>query len=302
MSFIEQERALLDLLFESAFRQEFIRDRERALDAYTLTPEERTDFSYVRLDALALDADMRRELILQHMCRALPVTFSIASSLTGGLDHARTLVDASFIRTAASERAPHLGRGLRAWFTTAPFSTPLEQSAAVALCDAELSMAVTASSLRKALGSGPKAAPPHARSDAWIERPLTLAPYVAVALLSQSYAALKRALCPVVEAELWSRLCSAPLPALRRSQTLAHQSPRLFVTRAEVAHASVSETTVNHRLLELSAGFGPLLSHLDGKISVSDLLKELRKAGAAESVCQGVRAGFEKLLDEGMLL
>ncbi len=301
MSFAEQERALFDLLFEPTFRHEFARDRELALASYTLTAEERADFAHVRLDALALDADMRRELVLQHMCRALPVTFSIASSLAGGLDHARTLIDASFIRTLPGERAPQLGRGLRAWLTTAKFLNALEQSAAVALCDAELSMTLTASSLRTAVSEGSKAPVPEPRGDTWVEKPLTLAPYVSVALLSQSYAALKRALCPVVESELWPRLCTAPLPALRRSQTLAHQSPRLFVTRAEIARASVSETTVNHRMLELSPGFGPLLSHLDGKMSLADLLGELRKAGAQESICQGVRTGFEKLLDEGMV-
>lgn len=302
MSFVEQERALLDLLFDAERRRAFTLDHEAALAAYELSTDERADFESVRLDALEIDASMRCDLILQHMCQALPVSFSIASSLPNGLVQLRTLIDTAYVRALPSDRAALLGRRLRAWLVTCAFANELEQAAAIAICDAELSMAITAGSLRESLLSGADAATPTERAAGWVERPLALASHVSVALLSQSYAALKRALCPVADAELWPRLSTAPLPATRRSQTLAHKAPRLLVTRAHAVRSAACEITVDQRTLELSPGFGPLLSHLDGKVSLAELLRELRKAGAQESVCQGVQAGFEKLIDTGMVV
>ena len=77
MSFEEQERALFDLLFDSGLREEFCENAENALHAYELTEEEKADFAVVRPDALLLDAKMRRNILLTHICRAYPVSFAI---------------------------------------------------------------------------------------------------------------------------------------------------------------------------------------------------------------------------------
>ncbi len=301
MSFIEQERALLDLLFDAPLRQRFAQQREQALASYDLTVDERADFAHVRSDALELDARMRTDLVLQRMCRALPVSFSLASSLPGGLALLRALIDSEYVRTSSSQRASHLGQRLRAWIARAPFASAREQAAAVAVCDAELSMTVTAAALRQAVLSGQSPGISSERSPGWEEQALALAPHVSIAVLSQSYTAMKRALCPVAGKELWPRLSTSPLPAARRSQTLAHEAPRLLVMRAHALAGSRCEVSVDHRMLELSTGFAPLLAHLNSKNSLTDLLRELTRAGAAERMCQSVRAGFGELLDQGMI-
>ncbi len=306
MSFAEQERALLDLLFDATLRERFVAQREQALTGYDLSAAERADFAGVRTDALELDAKLRVDLILQRMCRALPVSFSIASSLSDGLDQLRALIDSAYVRTSAGDRATHLGRQLRAKLTGACFASTLEQAAAVAVCDAELSMVLTAASLRHALLSAEPAANTASAGETapgagWEDAPLVIAAHVSIAVLSQSYTAIKRALCPVADAELWPRLCATPLPAARRSQTLAHESPRLLVVRAHASDLSRCEVTIDHRMLELSPGFAPLLGQLNGKTSLSSLQRELTRAGAAERVCQGVRAGFRELLGQGMI-
>jgi len=301
MSHEAQERALFDLLFDAAQRARFAQDRESALARYKLSDAERADFVEVRLDALELDAQMRVDLILQRMCRAMPVSFSLASSLPQGLDHLRAGIDVAYIDAPHSERASLLGRRLRAFLVSASFPRQLEQSAAVALGDAELSMTLTAKGLRDALLAGTQEfAVPGTKPDLSNDA-LVLAPHVSVALLSQSYSALKRALCPAADAELWPRLCKAPLPSSRRSETLAHEAPRVLVARAHCTHRSACEVTIDHRMLELSAGFAPLIQHLDGRMRLSTLLDELRRAGAAEKVCEGVRAGFAQLVAQGML-
>lgn len=301
MSLLAQERALFDLLFDAEQRARFAQDKSATLSRYELSDAERADFESVRLDALELDAQMRIDLILQRMCRAMPVSFSLMSSLPKGLDALRASIDVAYISAAPSERASLLGRRVRELMMQATFARELEQSAAVALCDAERSMTVTAMGLRDALlASDAPEAPPPSRPDL-LNDPLVLAPHVSVALLSQSYASLKRALCPAEDAALWPRLCKAPLPAARRSETLAHESPRLLVARAHCSHRSACEVTIDHRMLELSAGFAALVQHLDGKMRVSTLLDELRRAGANDKVCDGVRAGFAQLVDQGML-
>lgn len=301
MSLLDQERALFDLLFDAEQRERFAKDRSSALAHYELSDTERADFDNVRLDALELDSQMRVDLILQRMCRAMPVSFSLASSLPRGLETLRASVDVSYISAAPSERASLLGRRVREFLVQASFPRELEQSAAVALCDAELSMTVTAMGLRDGLlGSDAAVAPPPPRPDL-LNDPLVLAPHVSVALLSQSYSALKRALCPAEDAELWARLCRAPLPAARRSETLAHEAPRLLVARAHCSHRSSCEVTIDHKMLELSAGFAALVQHLDGKMRLSTLLEELKRAGANDKVCDGVRAGFGQLVEHAML-
>ena len=300
MSFLEQERALLDLLFDANLRARFVQQRERALVAYDLSESERADFANVRVDALDLDAQMRVDLILQRMCRALPVSISISSSLPGGLAHLRSLVDANYIRTSSEDRATYLGQRLRSWLSAAEFASSLEHAASVAVCDAELSMTTTAAALRRAVLSEtdlPELASLTARPHHWHDKAIKLAPYVSVAMLPQGYSALKRALCPVSD-----RLSSTPLPVSRRSQTLAQESPRLVVMRAYVKKQSRCELTVDHRTLELSGGFAPLFAHVNGKASLDDLTRELVRAGATERVCQGVRAGFAELFEHGMLV
>ena len=54
MSFIEQERALFDLLFNAELREAFLSKRCAALSSYALTPQELADFEMIRPDACLL--------------------------------------------------------------------------------------------------------------------------------------------------------------------------------------------------------------------------------------------------------
>jgi hypothetical protein len=99
MSFEEQERALFDLLFDNDLRDNFCQDSGNALHAYDLTEEERADFATIRPDALLLDAKMRRNILLTHICRAFPVSFAIVSSLDDGKAILKKLIDTNIMRT-----------------------------------------------------------------------------------------------------------------------------------------------------------------------------------------------------------
>ena len=48
MSFAEQERALFDLLFDTALRERFIKNDSIALTEYQLTTEELADFAVIK--------------------------------------------------------------------------------------------------------------------------------------------------------------------------------------------------------------------------------------------------------------
>lgn len=95
MSFEEQERALFDLLFDNVIRQQFCKDPVAALIDYDLDEAEIADFDEIRPDALVLDAKMRRNLLLTHICRAFPISFAIVSSLNDGRSLLKSLVEVS---------------------------------------------------------------------------------------------------------------------------------------------------------------------------------------------------------------
>ncbi len=65
-----------------------------------LSTEELADFSVINPHGLALDARVRVDLILAQWCRSFPLTFSLLSSLSGGLLLLRRLVDSQTMRHA----------------------------------------------------------------------------------------------------------------------------------------------------------------------------------------------------------
>ena len=68
MSFIAQEKLLLELLFDDTIRKRFINDTQAVLANYDLEQHEKNDFKTIRLEALEVDASMRRHLFLSHQC------------------------------------------------------------------------------------------------------------------------------------------------------------------------------------------------------------------------------------------
>jgi hypothetical protein len=135
----------------------------------------------------------------------------------------------------------------------------------------------------------------------WLDKPVKLAAYVSAALIPQSYVTLKKKLCPCEDTSLWAHLSKTQLSASLRRKTLAKEEPRLFITRARVSTLSRCDPTVDHQTAELTEGFAPLFQHVNGSMSVAQILAHLRQAGAPEEILQGVESGFQQLLTSGML-
>lgn len=302
MSFAVQEQVLFDLLFDRDLREHFVRESVAALAAYDLDENERRDFAVIRPDALALDASMRAGLILSQFCRTFPLSFSIVSSLSNGFDLLRQLIDTQTMRTPPLERTTTFGVRLKDILAGQDFGVDREKARVISILEAELGMAWTSAALKREVLSGrPVPGHPAAIVPDWLQRPAKLAPFVSAAIIPRSYQQLKLALCPSMGAELWRHLNRSPLTVAQRRQVLNGHDPRILVARAVASHASRCEPTVEHCTVELSEGFAPLLPHVDGKGSVSGILLQLRQAGAPEPLLGSVQAGFQQLLESGML-
>lgn len=302
MSLAEQERALFNLLFDAPLRARFCAESVVALADYDLNDAERADFAGVRAGALQLDARLRAGFVLAHLCRAFPLSFSLASSLPGGTALLRGLVDAPLMRTAPVRRAAAFGTRLRERLATESFSSPGELAAVLALVEAELGMALTAAGLREAVLAGaPLPATAAVPGPGWQDAPLSFAAHVSAATLPRSYPWLKSVLCPGPDTELWTQLEVTPTAAVSRSRALAGEDPRVLLARARVARPSACDVDVDHATVELGAGFAPLLQHVDGGTSTTAILAQMRAVGAADDVLQGIESAFRQLLAAGML-
>jgi len=135
----------------------------------------------------------------------------------------------------------------------------------------------------------------------WLNEPIKLAAYVSAAIIPQSYVKLKETLCPCEDTALWAHLSKTQISASLRKKTLANEEPKLFITRAHVSTLSRCEPTVDHQTAELTEGFAPLFQHVNGSMSIAQILDQLRQSGAPEGILEGVQAGFHQLLTSGML-
>ncbi len=303
MSFAEQERALFDLLFDVPLRENFIKNPSTALAEYNLSIEELADFSVINPHALALDAKVRVELILGQWCRALPLTFSLLSSLHDGLLLLRRLVDSHTMCHAPIERVVVFAQRLRQALIAEPAVTEDELSLIIAILDAELGMATTSESLKKTILKSSYIEPkPIVSVDAWLTQPITLASYVSAAMIPLSYAVLKKALCPCLGAELWRYLQKTPLLAVERQRLWQLADTRLLVAKAKVSVMSDCEPTIDHVTIELAEGFASLFEYVNGTMSVQQILQQLQQMGAPESLVQGIKQGFQQLYAAEMII
>ena len=303
MSFAEQERALFDLLFDTPLREKFIKNPTSALTDYGLSKEELADFSVINPHGLALDAKVRVDLILGQWCRTFPLTFSLLSSLNGGLLLLRSLVDSHTMRRAPIERVVVFAQRLRQALIAKPAVALDELSLIVAILDAELGMATTSESLKKTILKGQYIEPePILTTDAWSSQPVTLTSYISAALIPLSYAVLKKALCPCLGAELWRYLNKTPLLSADRQRLWQQADTRLLVAKAKVSTLSDSDPTIDHVTIELAEGFASLFEYVNGTMSVEQILQQLTQMGAPESLLQGIKSGFRQLSVAGMIV
>ena len=302
MSFQEQERALFDLIFDSNVRKDFSENSTAALHQYELNEEERNDFNTIRSDALDLDAKIRIDLLLSHFCCFFPVSFSILSSISGGIETLKSLVDVLTMRTATIERMTYFGRRIGECLNELPFSTVHEQKKVSMILEAELGMAWISEALkREVLENGQLHIKSSQVDQCWSTKKIKLAPYVCVAMIPQSYEKLKQSFCPDIGCDLWRTLNKKPLAEVTRKKVLEKDDPRLFIARVHVSHMSQCEPTIDQKKVELSEGFASLFQHVNGTVSVDYILENLRRIGAQDEMLQTIKATFQQLLESEML-
>lgn len=301
MSFFEQERALFDLLFDTPLREKFIKNPTTALSDYSLSAEELADFAVINPHGLALDARVRVDLILAQWCRSFPLTFSLLSSISGGLVLVKRLVDSQTMHQAPNDRLIFFGTRLRQALIEKPLVALEELSLVVAILDAELGMVSTSRLLKHSILSEQYQAPVLSSED-WLHKKITLAAYISAAMLPLSYPQLKQALCPYLGAELWRHLNKTPLSAIARQALWKKTDNRLLVAQAKVAVMSVCEPTIEHQTIELAEGFASLFEYVNGTMSVQQIVQQLQHMGAPESLLQSIKQGFKLLWDKGMVM
>lgn len=301
MSFAEQERALFDLLFDATLREQFSRHSVKALQDYRLDTQELADFAVIQAHALALDARVRVDLILAQWCRAFPLSFSLLSSVQGGLLLVKGLVDSQTMRQAPNDRLVVFGTRLRQALIAQPLVSLQELSLIVAILDAELGMASTSRLLKYSVLQEQYQAKPLSIDDHWLNKSISLAAYVSASLIPVSYAQLKQALCPCLGAELWRQLNKTPLSATARQLLWQKAESRLLVVQAKVAVMSLCEPQIEHQTVELAEGFASLFEYVNGTMSVQQILQQLQAMGAPDALLHSIQAGFKQLYCVGMI-
>ena len=301
MSFEQQERVLFDLLFDHNLRKAFCSDQISALKQYDLDDHELEDFKSIRPDALKLDAAMRANLILSHICKSFPISFSISSSFPKGLEILNQLIDVETMSSKPIERATVFGNRLGQHYPNFAFSSDQERAIATAILEAELGMAWTSASLKQVVLQGGEIPQTTPLEQNWLNRAIKLAPYVSASVLPQSYAKIKQRLCKVEDDCLWRHLNKTALAVSVRKKTLQTNDPRLLVARAQVQRMSKCEPVIEYATMELSEGFAPLFQHVNGTMSVAQILAQLRQIGAQEQMLNSIQLAFEQMLQGGML-
>ena len=302
MSFDQQEHVLFDLLFDSHLREQFCQNQTLALTKYDLDKTELNDFKTIRPEALQLDAAMRADLILSHICKSFPISFSITSSFPEGIDTLKQLIDIETMRSKPIERATVFGNRLGQHYPGFAFSSDNERAIATAILEAELGMSWTSASLKQlVLENGNVPQTTFEQGQDWLNEPIKLAAYVSASVLPQSYTLIKQRLCKVEDDCLWRHLNKKALSVSVRKKTLQTEDPRLLIAKAYVCRASKCEPVIEHKTMELSEGFAPLFQHVNGTMSVGQIIEQLKQIGAEQQMLQRIQTVFQQLLETGML-
>ena len=155
MSFQEQERALFDLLFDADLRNRFCVDGSAALAGYRLSQEEQHDFSTILPNGLQIDAQQRRDHILQQYSLQLPAAFALLVALPGGRGLLERLVNTNTMRAPADERCSRFAQQLRETLqsqrSAVIFESPQQQTVIGALVDAECTLAWSSAALKNSV-------------------------------------------------------------------------------------------------------------------------------------------------------
>lgn len=301
MSFIEQERAMRDLLFDAGLREQFSAQGVAALSAYQLSDEEQSDFLSIRIDALKIDAGMRVFMLLSQLAAEMPVSIVIMSAFEKGIEAVKAMVNIELIKTPTYERGALLGTEIRDWLADRAMPDQKLQSMLLAYVGAEIAVNWSRSGLQKAIMKQEYIAQDISEIPGdWKQKPIELVQYVSAVIVPRSYDGIKKMLCRAAGDQLWSHTSKNPL-ALEQLQTLlGDEDPRLLVSRAIATQQAVIDPGVGIQTIELSEGFASLMQYINGQYSTDFILQQLNAAGAPDQMLQGVEAGFLELLKTGM--
>lgn len=302
MSLQEQERAMFDLMFDHELRERFLQKPQQALSTYELDEQEKADFLVIRPDALQVDAKMRVFMIMGQLCQELPLTCAIASAFEGGIDKLKSMVDVQLMSTHVRERAAVFATAVRDWLAEQRVESEHLHAMILAVVGAEIAMAWSSASLKKAILAGEKLdtkAPPVPGN--WAQQPASLVPFVCAVIVPQSYALLRQQLTPGDSEALWSCLTQSPVDMQQLILVLQNEDPRLMVSRAITGDLEHCDPTISQQTIELSDGFASFIQHMNGQYSVEFILQQLKLAGAEDDMLTGVKSGFYELFKAGML-
>ena len=303
MSFVEQERALFDLLFNKELRDAFISDGNASLNAYDLDQNELGDFKVIRPDGLELDGNIRTNLVLSQVCRIYPVSFSLLSAIPGGFEQLRNLVNPKLMKVPYTDRGSYFGESLLSKASIFNITDEENQNKIFAYVTSERGMAISSSMLKEEVINGGNCIERVDNvGDKQMEQSVKLAPFVSASLLPNSYMTIKKDICKVSESSLWRHLGKTPLDKDEFDRVLNNDNPRLFVTRAYVKSHSKFDPVIDQKTIELPEGFSFLFQFVDGNFSINHILEQMRQTGAEEKMLKSIRSAFLQLIDLGMLI
>ena len=300
MSFAEQERALFDLLFDAQLRAAFCREGPKALQNYVLDKKEQADFAAIRPDALVMDAAMRINLIMAHLGRDFPLSFSLLSSLENGPALLQKPLGPALIQTEPAQRPALYGQQLAAFVPQNAFADEQQYRAAMAIIAAETALCFSAARLRHALASGEQN-PAIGVAENWQEKALSLGDYVSAFILPRPYQTLRQKLCPASGTALWQHLKKSPLPAFMRDEILSVEESVFVLSQARVRTDSPTDPVIDYKTMALSRGYAPIFQYVNGSMSCKQILAHLQQAGAAEALLASVEHQLGELLQAGMI-
>lgn len=300
MSFYEQERALLELVFDAELRESFKQQGIHALAHFQLTETELQDFSVLRCDALVMDAAMRSNLILTQLCRNFPLSFSLLSALDDGIHMLQQQINVALMQASPIERPALFGQQLEALLQASDYLDQQGFIAAIQIVAAETQLAVVSAKRKFAQIAGTKPVEINISAQ-WQKEKIALSDDAVAVVLPHRYSVLLQALCPVSGNALWGHLKKMPLPRSLRDELLLAASEQLLLAKAVCRDTSRCDPQVHLATAELSAGFIPIFHYIDGSMSCNEVLAHLQQAGAGRDLLVSVQKQLQQLLQTGFL-
>ncbi|MCK5881603.1 MAG: hypothetical protein KAG18_06975, partial [Sinobacterium sp.] len=254
--------------------------------------------------ALALEADVRKRMILSQICVQIPLSTALLSSFEEGLNCLKISLKSFIVRAPISERAALLMQQLIFSLDDMPFfneqdKTLLRQVFELEHCFAKQLSRQHIETLTTPLvniRTESEALPRH--------KAISLSPLLGVTYLPLSYWQLKQELCSVEPQLLWRELQNNPVLIEQRVSlfsSMTTESSKCIISLPRLLSASETDATFDLHIIEMIGGFLPLLNKVDGTRSLDDILQLFSSAGASESVIAQAEQGFQTLFKEACI-